>query len=120
AQLALCLGAIAVDVERSIQTAMKIAGISPCLLPQDLKPLPIRRESLRRGRNGQPPVRQPEHPAQCVIRAAGQPERDTWFLQGTQTQPDCLQLKISSLETHLRFGPQAAHQSDALFKQSDA
>src|SRR5262249_9062644 len=46
AQLAFRLRAIGVDVERGIQTAMKVAGVSPHLLPQGLKTSPIRHECL--------------------------------------------------------------------------
>src|SRR5262245_36478335 len=46
AQLAFCLDDIGIDVERGIQTAMEIEGVSPPLLPQNLKTLPIGREGL--------------------------------------------------------------------------
>src|SRR5918995_1593810 len=46
AQLALCLDNIGVDVERSIQTAMEVVGVSPDLLPQHLEAIPIRLEGF--------------------------------------------------------------------------
>src|SRR5262245_22281404 len=46
AQLAFRLRAIGVDVERGIQTTVKVAGVSPHLLPQGLETFPIRHECL--------------------------------------------------------------------------